>query len=79
MKVYQYCAEFVTFCILQSTARHDIHLQFVISASAFEIRVIKRPKCTVLCAVDCTSDPGFNVFNTDTNVFFYYIMHVIYI
>jgi hypothetical protein len=31
----------------RSTARHAIHLQFDISANAFEIRAVQSPKCIV--------------------------------
>jgi hypothetical protein len=40
--------------IVQSTARHAIHLQFFISANALEIRAVQSPKCIVWCAEDCT-------------------------
>jgi hypothetical protein len=41
-------------CVVWSTARYTIHLQFDISAIAFEIRAVESSKCVVWCAVDCT-------------------------
>jgi hypothetical protein len=51
--IYRYNFIFV-WLMVQSTARHAIHLQFDISATAFEIRAVKSAKCIVWCAVDCT-------------------------
>jgi hypothetical protein len=45
---------YVFFFYVRSIARHDMHLQFDISANAFEIRAIQSPKCVVCCVVDCT-------------------------
>jgi hypothetical protein len=42
------------FMVVQSTARHAVHLRFVISSNALEIRAVQSPKCMIWCAVDCT-------------------------
>jgi hypothetical protein len=39
---------------VRSTVCHTIHLQFDISANAFEIRALQSLQCIVRCTVDCT-------------------------